>query len=40
VNIKHPPGPPMTLANMRALGVQRLIGGSLTLRLSRQSYPV
>jgi hypothetical protein len=23
---KHPPGPPMTLGNMRALGVQRLLG--------------
>ena len=26
---KHPPGPPMTLANMRALGVQRLLASCL-----------
>jgi len=25
VSPKHPPGPPMTLDNMRALGVQHLI---------------
>jgi len=23
--VKHPPGPPMTLGNMRELGVQRLL---------------
>jgi hypothetical protein len=26
---KQPPGPPMTLANMRALGVQRLLASCL-----------
>jgi hypothetical protein len=26
---KHPPGPPMTLGNMRDLGVQRLIASCL-----------
>jgi hypothetical protein len=26
MNPKHPPGPPMTLGNMRDLGVKRLIG--------------
>jgi hypothetical protein len=31
---KHPPGPPMTLGNMRELGVQRLIASCL-LCLSR-----
>ncbi len=25
MNTKHPPGPPMTLGNMRELGVQNLI---------------
>jgi hypothetical protein len=26
---KHPPGPPMTLGNMRHLGVQRLVASCL-----------
>ena len=26
---KHPPGPPMTLANMRELGVQHLLASCL-----------
>jgi hypothetical protein len=26
---KHPPGPPMTLGNMRELGVQRLVASCL-----------
>ena len=29
MNPKHPPGPPMTLGNMRELGVQRLIASCL-----------
>jgi hypothetical protein len=30
VNAKQPYGPPMTLGNMRKLGVQRLIASQLT----------
>jgi hypothetical protein len=30
VKPKHPPSPPMTLGNMRELGVQRLIASCLT----------
>ena len=30
MNPKHPPGPPMTLGNMRELGVQNLIAYCLT----------
>ena len=29
MNPKHPPGPPMTLGNMRELGVQQLIASCL-----------
>jgi hypothetical protein len=31
MNIKHPPGPPMTLGNMRALGVHRLVAYCLNI---------
>ena len=42
---KHPPGPPMTLGNMRELGVQRLIASCLndacrhTALIDVSSYP-
>jgi hypothetical protein len=29
---KHPAGPPMTLGNMRELGVQRLIANCLSIK--------
>ena len=32
MNSKHPPGPPMTLVNMRQLGVQRLVATASTMR--------
>jgi hypothetical protein len=32
VKSKHPPGKPMTLGNMRELGVQRLIRTASTMR--------
>ena len=32
MNPKHPPGPPMTLGNMRELGVRHMIGYSLVQR--------
>jgi hypothetical protein len=41
--LKHPPGPPMTLGNMRELGVQRLIASCLNDACRHQvdvsSYP-
>jgi hypothetical protein len=42
---KQPPGPPITLSNMRELGVQNLIASSLsdacrhTARIDVSSYP-
>ena len=45
MNPKHPPGPPMTLGNMRALGVQRLVASCLkdacrhTALIEVWSYP-
>ena len=32
---KHPPGPPMTLGNMRELGVHHLIGYALTIHAGK-----
>ena len=45
MNPKHPPGPPMTLGNMRGLGVQRLVAYCLndacrhTALIDVSSYP-
>jgi hypothetical protein len=35
VTPKHPPGPPMTLGNMREQGVQHLIGYCLNAKQGR-----
>jgi hypothetical protein len=39
---KHPPGPPMTLGNMREIGAQRhqLSGGRITHQIKRLLWPV
>ena len=45
MTLKHPPGPPMTLGNMRQLGVQNLVAYCLndacrhTVLIDVSSYP-
>jgi hypothetical protein len=36
---KHPPGPPMTLGNMRGLGVQNLVASCLNDTCRHQAHP-